>query len=363
MEKDYKKYEKSIKRKYRFGWTPAFEEEISTTLNNTIFLGLAIETIEKLDWNLVFSDDNIIEAKIKQNSFGSNEWTEKIIITYNNQNVTIRSVSLKSTFCDLGVNSKKVNLFIYAFTENLKLYDSEKLLNLEEKIVTERNMDDYIIPEKLSNPIAQKKPNIYIPIFGSLLISVSLGYLLAFISVESIYIIGLFEFIVAIIFAFFFKYLIKFSNYTNFDNLNYIIITSIVTIYFLNQFFQYQIILSRYNNETISFFNFIKLKLHHGLTIKSLNTGMIGLILSWVFQLGVTYLISVLLTISNLSIYIIEKVPKDVVEFVIYHLIKEKNEEYIRMELSKMGWTDKQDQDSVFEALAGISTSREIARN
>ena len=203
---------------------------------------MAIETIEKLDWNLVFSDDNIIEAKIKQNSFGSNEWTEKIIITYNNQNVTIRSVSLKSTFCDLGVNSKKVNLFIYAFTENLKLYDSEKLLNLEEKIVTERNMDDYIIPEKLSNPIAQKKPNIYIPIFGSLLISVSLGYLLAFISVESIYIIGLFEFIVAIIFAFFFKYLIKFSNYTNFDNLNYIIITSIVTIYFLNQFFQYQIL-------------------------------------------------------------------------------------------------------------------------
>ncbi len=79
--------------------------------------------------------------------------------------------------------------------------------------------------------------------------------------------------------------------------------------------------------EPIGFIEFIKLRLDAGLTIKSLNTGWIGLLISWIFQLGFTYLIGMLRLISSLTNYQLERVPMPVVDFAFYHFVKEKTED------------------------------------
>ena len=57
-----------------------------------------------------------------------------------------------------------------------------------------------------------------------------------------------------------------------------------------------------------------------------------------------------------------ERIPPEVVDFAYYHFVKEKTEHQVRSELSKMGWTDTQDQDEVFESIGAIAGATELNR-
>ena len=197
---------------------------------------------------------------------------------------------------------------------------------------------------------------------GGLFTALLLGYVVAFLSIKGIYIIGLFEVGVAFAIGFALKFLIKASNYTNYDILNYTLIGMVILVYVSNQYFQYQIILNENNYEPIGFLEFLKLRLEAGLTIKSLNTGWIGLVISWIFQLGFTYAIGMLRLASNLTSYQLERVPMEVVDFAFYHFVKDKTENQVRSELSKMGWTEEQDQNEVFESICAIQGATELNR-
>lgn len=176
------------------------------------------------------------------------------------------------------------------------------------------------------------------------------------------YFIGLFEFLVATAIAFVMKYLIKLSNFTDFNKLQYLLSGMILLIYLSNQYFQYEIILNENNYDRIGFLEFLKLRFSQGLTIKNLNTGWIGLVISWILQLGLTGLFVYLKIISILTKYAIERVPVEVAEFAYYHFVKEKTEEEVRNELAKKGWTDKINQDEVFEAIGGFHSATELNR-
>lgn len=263
---------------------------------------------------------------------------------------------------DAGKNSKRVKLFIYAFEETLKTYDRQSLNDLEKEFENKNNWDDYEIPESLPQPIKPKEPNILIPVISGLIISLILGFVIAFISVKGMYIIGLFEFLVAIAIALAMKQLIKLSNFKNFNKLQYLLAGMILMIYFSNQYFQYEIILNENNYDRIGFWEFLKLRFSQGLTIKDLNTGWIGLVISWVLQLGLTGLFVYLKIISILTKYAIERVPVEVVDFAYYHFVKEKTEDEVRNELAKKGWTEKINQDEVFEAIGGFQNATELNR-
>jgi hypothetical protein len=193
-------------------------------------------------------------------------------------------------------------------------------------------------------------------------VSIIISFILAKISVSGIYIIGLFEFLVAVAIGFSLKYLVKFSNFTEFLKLKYLLIGMIILIYILNQYFQYEIIVRENNYDRIGFFEFIKLRLEQGLTIKKLNTGWIGLVVSWGLQLVITYYVGLLRLITSITSYQLERVPTEVIDFVFYHFVKEKTEEQVRSELKNKGWTEKQNQDEVFEAIEAIYGTNEINR-
>ena len=322
----------------------------------------AEKAIEKLNWDIVYKDETHIEAKKNENNFGFDKWTEIISISFNHGKVTVKSESLGNEMWDNGRNSKRVKLFIHALKETEKNFDKESLEKLEIEVDKKNNWDDYIIPESLPKPNGTKQPNFTIPLIGGILVSIILSFLLAKVSTNGIYVIGLFEFLIAVVIGFSLNYLIKLSNFTDFIKLRYVFIGMIILTYVLNQYFQYEIILRENNYDRIGFFEFIKLRLEQGLTIKKLNTGWIGLIISWCLQIVITYYIGVLKLITGITSYQLERVPVEVVDFAFYNFVKDKTEDEVRKELSSKGWSEKQNQDEVFEAIEAIHGANEMNR-
>ncbi|WP_396595971.1 hypothetical protein [Dokdonia sp. R86516] len=359
MTEELKKYESTIKKKHSFNWTPKFEEEIRTDLNKTVIIPIVIQAFEKLGWDLVYQDEKNAEAKRKGDW---NRWTEKISVTFDYGKLTIKSVSLGNEMWDNGRNSKRVKLFIYAFQNTEKEFDRETLGELEKEVEKKNNWDDYVTPESLPQPKIRKEPQFWIPIVGGIITALLLGFIVAFLSVKGIYIIGLFELGVAIVMGSVLKQLIKISNYTFYYHLHYLLIVMILVTYISNQYFQYQIILNENNFQPFSFWQFMQARFEAGLTIKKLNTGWVGLLISWGLQLVITYFIGVLRLSSSLISYSLERVPMEVVDFAFYHFVRQKTEDQVRDELSKMGWTEKQDQEEVFESIGAMQGATEMNR-
>jgi len=361
MEEKFKDYEKTIVKKHSFG-SPKYKEEFRTSLSKTVFIPIVEKTILKLDWDLVFKNENSIEAKRKEVTFGIEKWTEAITITFNHGNVEVKSESLGGEILDLGRNSKRVKLFIYAFKETEKEFDKEALNALELETEKKNNWDDYIIPETLTAPKELKKNNFSFLIVGGLIISLLLGFILAEVSIHLIYVIGIFELLIGLAIAYSLKYLIELSRFEEIKKIKYLLMAMVFITYFFNQYFQYEIILGENDFERIGFLNFLEIRLSEGLLIKKLNTGWIGLVLSWIFQLIFTYYIAFAKLISLIVAYKIKKVPVDVLDFATYHFIKGKSENEVRKELSDKGWAIDGNQDEVFEAIGAINGSIELNR-
>lgn len=359
MTEELLNYEQSIKRKHKFGWTPRYKEKIRTQLEKRLFIEIAIKTFEKIGWDIVSRDEESVVAKRK----GSwDRWTEKITALYQFGNIIVESESLGNEVWDVGKNSKRVKLFIHAYEQTEKEYEGEALDELKKTVESKDNWDDYEIPQSLPQPTSRISPQPMIPIIGGLIIALITGYLIAFLTFEGTYFIGVFEVGAAFLLAFGLKYLIKTGNYTNFEVLQYLLGAMVFITYLSNQYFLYEMILENNDVERIGFFEFLKWRLENGLKIKSLDTGWLGLVISWIFQLVFTYLIAYLRLINSLTVFIIERVPSEVADFTMYHFVKGKSETEVRHELSKMGWSTSQQQDEAFEAIGGYQSANQLGR-
>jgi hypothetical protein len=119
MEESFKNFEETIKKKHSINFTPKYKEEFKTPVNEILFIGIAEKTFEKLDWDIVYKDDHHIEAKRKEAGWANERWTEVITATYKDGTVSVKSESLGNEIWDVGKNSKRVKLFIYAYQETL----------------------------------------------------------------------------------------------------------------------------------------------------------------------------------------------------------------------------------------------------
>lgn len=351
MKEEFKKYEKTIKKEYRFRHTPTYKESFRTQVSKTAFFPIALEAIEALEWEITHREESLWEARKPASGFN---WGQKITIEFQHGKINVTSKSIQSPFFDFGRNSKRVKLFIHAFQEVEKKFDKKGLADLEEKTNREGNWDDYEIPESLPPPKVLKKPNVAIPIFGGVVLSILLGFIIAFATVNLGYIIGIYEFVVGFLIAFVFKYFIKLSNYTDSDRLTYILTGVVILCFVFNQYFLYLMLTVENAPKSFNFLSFIKLRLADGLKLEALDLGWIGLAVSWIFQVVFTWAIASMSLISYLSDYQLEKIPEEVFNFTQYHFIKGKDEEGVRQELAKMGWSNKKDQDDIFESFGAI---------
>ena len=362
MTPELKNIEKQIKKTHKFAFTPKYKSEFHTQLSEKAFFAISNQAFEKLEWDIIYVDEHSMEAKRKAKSLGMSQYTESIIVSFNYGKVTVKSESLGNEFWDNGRNSKRVHLFIHVFQNVEKNYNREDLKELEKQQEAKENWDDYQVPTELPKPNIVRKPNIIYPIIFAIIASIILAFVIAKISLTGKYIIFLFEFLIGLALAFSLKIGIKFGNFTDFNKLRNILIGSIVIFFICNQIFQYNIILAESNFERIGFFEFLKLRLQQGLTIKSLNTGAIGLIISWILQIGLTFVFGYLNLTRFLISYVVKRIPNEVIDFAFYHFVKGKDEIQVRAELSSLGWSNEQNQNEVFEAIDGIQGNNEINR-
>jgi len=362
MTPELKNIEKQIKKTHKFAFTPKYKSEFHTQLSEKAFFAISNQAFEKLEWDIIYVDEHSMEAKRKAKSLGMSQYTESIIVSFNYGKVTVKSESLGNEFWDNGRNSKRVHLFIHVFQNVEKNYNREDLKELEKQQEAKENWDDYQVPTELPKPNIVRKPNIIYPIIFAIIASIILAFVIAKISLTGKYIIFLFEFLIGLALAFSLKIGIKFGNFTDFNKLRNILIGSIVIFFICNQIFQYNIILAESNFERIGFFEFLKLRLQQGLTIKSLNTGAIGLIISWILQIGLTFVFGYLNLTRFLISYVVKRIPNEVIDFAFYHFVKGKDEIQVRAELSSLGWSNEQNQNEVFEAIDGVQGNNEINR-
>ncbi|MFK8037979.1 MAG: hypothetical protein AB8B74_06800 [Crocinitomicaceae bacterium] len=357
MSPEIQKLEDSIKRVNRIGFTPKFKDSFQTKLSISAFIAIGLKTVEKIGWDIVYYDETSIEAKRKNDS---DSWTEKITIIYDTGNVNVQSVSLGQEMIDFGKNSKRVKLFHLVYIDLTASISKEEIIEFTKNLKKESEWTDYIVPESLPAPKKYRLPNIYIPILGALITSLLLGYILSYCIGVGFYIIGLFDIGIGFIIGFMLSQLIKLGNYTHYGHLRVILIGSLLIILLSCQIFLYINFPSSYN---VNFISYMKLRLDAGLIIKNLNTGWIGLVLSWFILLFFGYLIGLQKLIGGILIYQMNRVPDEVTMHTYYLFAQGKSDDAIRTELSKYGWSNSNDQDYVFETVAANQSANDIGRS
>mgnify|MGYP005996591903 CR=1 FL=1 len=361
MNIELENLQSTIKTKYSFKYKPEFSESFKTDLKDNQIIPLIIEVFEKLEWSIVFTDKKSVEAKRK------NDWnklTEKITITKKaSGRVEVHSKTIEGNFVDFGKNSKRTGLFIALFQKLATEYqESGKLTELETEFEKQNSWAEYEIPSELPSPKNFEKPNLILSIIGGLIIAILFGLLVAFLTVKFTYYIFLYEIGIGIGIGYLFGQILKRTNYIEFIPVQFIIGGMMVIMFLTNLFTQYQLIISENNILGLGFFEFIKLRFEGGLTIKDLNTGWIGLMLSWIFQIAFPFILARGKVAGITMNYIIEKIPEKVLEYTIYLFEMGKSESEVRAELAQKGWNKKSDQDNVLEALVEIGGFQQINR-
>ncbi len=354
MNLELENLQSTVKTKYSFKYKPEFSESFKTDLKDNQIIPLIIEVFEKLEWSIVFNDKKSVEAKRK------NDWnklTEKITITKKSSGrIEVHSKTIEGNFVDFGKNSKRTGLFIALFQKLATEYqESGKLTELETEYEKQNSWAEYEIPSELPSPKEFGKPNLNLSIIGGFVIAILFGLLIAFFTVNFTYFIVLYEVGIGLGVGYLFGQVLKKTNYIEFRPIQFIIGGMMVVMFFTNLFTQYQLIITENNISGLGFFEFMKLRFESGLTIKDLDTGWIGLSLSWVFQIVFPFFLAQAKVAGITMNYMIEKIPEKVLEYTVYLFEMDKSESEVRAELAQKGWNKKSDQDEVLEALGAVS--------
>lgn len=361
MDLELDNLQAKIKRKYSFKYKPEFTESFQTEIKENQIIPLTIEVFDKLDWPIVYTDINSVEAKRKGDW---NKLTEKITITKKaSGRIEVHSKTIEGNFIDFGKNSLRTGLFIAVFQKLATEYNANgKLVEIETEFTNQNNWVDYEIPTELPEPNKFNDPNLTQTILGAILIAISFGTLIAFLTVKFAYFIGIYEFGLGLGIGYFFGKVLRKTNYMEFKSIQFITGSIMVLMFVTNQFTQYLLIISEHNLQGLGFFDFMKMRFNQGLNIKELNTGWIGLILSWIFQLVLPYYLALGKIGGILAQHSIEKIPEEVLEYTIYLFDMDKSESEVRTELASKGWNKKSDQDDVFQAIAEINEFQQMVR-
>lgn len=315
---------------------------IKTSLPRDIVMSSAERAVKILYWEIIISEKDCLRA-IRSNDY---KGTEEVTIIYCDGELTIECRLLESSL-EFQRKSKRINEFKLAFNEiTQELVSSEKI---EEELQYTKELErqtEYVVPESLSKPPVIKEQKWFYFIQGTLLLTSILGCLLAMFS-SFIYYIFLFDSAIGVAVAFVYAFLVKKSNVSNFKKIIISGFISILTIYFLSQLIRFLFIVNKHNIIDASIFDYFQEKFNAGIQIEDFDLGSIGLVVAWLVELA-TSLGSFYLYFSMKFTKIeLEKIPSDVLDFVAYLIDEGKNDSEIRNELSRMGWTDIENQNSV----------------
>lgn len=349
----------TISKKTVFKASPQFTSIFQTKLPEKVALKTSVHAMVAMGWYVVHVEDLMVEGKRPSNL---GEPTEKVTITIEGSKLTVNSKSIQSNFCDFGKNSRRSGEFKIAFQELESQFDESEITHELELIKKQEKKEEYQIPETLTQPQAQPQKSMGILIGGAVLLSVLLGGVIA-LCASFIYIIILYDFLIGLITAIAFGYLIKLSKVSNFSIVRWIGFASIGLSFFLSQVFRFMYIVNQNNIHDASIFDYFQAKLNQGIQFEDLNLGMIGLIIAWVVEIAIALIAYHSKVSHKVLSYDIERAPDDVMEFAIYLFNQGKEEDEVRKELYSKGWYKREQQDIIINAVGALSAMHQINRD
>ncbi len=363
-EDAYKDFLKGVRKKRSWGWTPRYSETLHSGLNTKLTMALIAEAFEKLKWEIVYhGPEEVIAIRHKKNFMGP-EGEKVSVSVIDPTRVKVKSESTGQEIFDAGRNSVRVQLLLHVFNEIKASKTEEDLSTLEDDLQRVENWDDYEIPETLPEPpkIREAKPvSFHISI---VLTAFFLSFVFAMI-LTKVHLVVLFEGLIGWLLSLVVVKSLKIFNYTNAKTIRITIIVAVLIIIFGSQYFEHQIIL--YENPALSNFfsfqQFLEAKFQQGFQLESMNLGWYGWVGLFILQYVIIYYVNMLQLFTGLTAYVGGRVPSEVLDFALYHLVKGKNEQGVRAELSLMGWSQQEHQNYVFEALGAIRESSEFVRH
>lgn len=357
------KLKSSIKRKVIFKYKPEFSASFKTHIKESQMIPLCLEVCQLLEWDIVYQNDDTIEAK-RPRQYGKD--TEKVIIKASKHNkVYLKSKSLEQKCIDFGNNSKRVRLFIALFQRLEKEYQiSGKLEELETTYSRRLNWEDYKVPETLPKPKDLKTPSIKTPLIVGSILAIIIGFSLSISITNLDQDHGNLIAIIALLFSAFFGYLftklLKYCNYTFFKRTNYMIGGFVFIIFSVHLLVEY-VLLSTKQSIDFNFFEFIMYRVMGDIPLRNISQGVFYILGVSLF-LFLSYIIISHMVISGIIKHVINRVPEEVTEYIIYLFEQEKSEQEIRIKLAEKGWTKKIDQDYAFETIGEIVGLQELRR-
>lgn len=337
--------------KHTLGFPPKYRAVFDTRLEEKIFIVQAEKVINELGWIILTLQGNRFEIVQEEEVLGMEATLAKIFVSYSSKKIYVESKSFDPyAMRDDGNNCTNVELFIDAFKKVEGQLDSEAILALEAEYERKINWEEYVIPETLPLPYTFRKPMSRVFAGGCIVSSVLLGYLLSQIPLVGTSIIVLITFMFGIAVGFSLYGLMKLCNYTDSKIQLRIMIGTVVLMYIMSLYFQYNSLVSL-SGIKIGFDDFISVKLAIGLEIWGRNLTGMGLVIACMFQLAAIYWVAYFVIVFSRDLFIVKRVPAEVIDFGTYHFVKKKTELQIRNELAVKGWDKPQSQNEVFEAM------------
>lgn len=348
MKQEYQDFQKSIAKTHKFGFKLQFEEIFYSSVEDEISIRIAEEAISALGWQPLQTGSNKLVASKPQKLFSAGH---EITVSFHLGAITVNSISTGSEMWDNGGNSKCVKLFIHVFKDIEKEYDSEKQKAVKQQIQDEENWVGYEVPEMLPPAPLREKPSVLLPVMGALCSSILIGVLLAISHYNLKHILILYEILAGIAIGYALTKTMMWSNCVTPRVYGVLIGLSAILTLFVSEYFLYRMMI-RHQVDPYTFFESIGYKLDLGFYLGELWLGSVGLIVSWVFLVVACFFIAFYFFNTRLMKYLIERVPEEAVQYVLYcHQHLGMTETDIRSELTDKGWKREADQDEVFVAI------------
>ncbi|MCF6297690.1 MAG: transposase [Flavobacteriaceae bacterium] len=212
---------------------------------------------------------------------------------------------------------------------------------------------NYLTPKSLPRRETYSQPKMWLPIIGGIVISLIVGYGLAFIMASNFFYIVPIILVTGLIVAVLYGFIVEKSNCINFKFLLIVLFGIVLLSFLFGEYFYYE--LPKYDS-SVSFLNFFKSRFNVGMQLDDgagAGSGTVILITIWVGILASAFFISWLMLVRLLR-FLNNGVPEEVLEFGLYHLNDGKSKDQIRIELSQKRWNSKEDQDAVFNATSSF---------
>lgn len=362
MNQELEDLQYTVKRRFSFGINPQYSESFKTKIADGQIIPLIQEVFRILDWPVVYTDKHSVEAKRK------NQWdklTAKLTITKKNGGrIEVHSKSLEGHLTDLGKNSKRTGLFIALFKKLETEYEADgKLAQLEEEFNKNNNWEDYEVPDQLPPPPKTIEPSLSLTITAAIVIAAICGITLGFLNHNFGQIIGIYELGIGLFVGYFFGLTITKTNFTTHNAIKIIIVCILLTILFISLITEYYIGRSNLLYSNLELADYLKLRVERGLVFENMNTGWIGLVIAWIFQIWFAYIIALYRATHLILFFFINRIPTEVINFTVYHLENGSSISQTRYHLAQKGWKKTSDQDNIFEAISDIFGLQELNRN